>query len=366
VGRDRASREFESRVNMSDIKAIDCDVHPTVPDIRVLLPHLEEYWRDSVEERGIGSLESSSYPPNAPLTARPDFRGQNGYAATNVSELSSHVFDRWQASYAICNCLYGVQLVYNEDMARAFHRALNDWVAKEFLDRDARLRASIVIPMQNVEYAVDEIERCAKDRRFVQIMVLAMQETPLGRRSNWPIFAAAERLNLPIGIHAGSNYRNPVTSLGWPTSYVEDYTSQSQGFQGQVASLITEGVLAKYPKLKVVLIESGVTWLPAFLWRFSKFWRGARTEIPWVDRSPAEIVRDNFRLTIQPFDGPSNPDDVERIVDHLRSDDMLLFSSDFPHWQFDGDAVMPKGIPQGLRHKILVENPLATYDRLNG
>jgi hypothetical protein len=251
-------------------------------------------------------------------------------------------------------------------MARAFHRALNDWIRAEFLDRDPRLRASIIIPMQNVEYAVEEIERCAADPRFVQIMVLCMQETPLGRRHHWPIYAAAERLGLPIGIHAGSNYRNPVTSLGWPTSYLEDYTSQSQGFQSQIASLICEGVFAKFPKLKVVLMESGVTWLPGFLWRFSKFWRGARTEIPWVDRSPAEIVRDNFRLTIQPFDGPADPGDVERIIDHLRSDDMLLFSSDFPHWQFDGDERLPKGLPQGLRRKILVENPLATYDRLKG
>ena len=128
------------------------------------------------------------------------------------------MLDRWGASHAILNCLYGVQLVYNEDMARAFHRALNDWIAKEWLDRDPRLRASIIVPMQNVEYAVDEIERCAKDQRFVQIMVLAMQETPLGRRHHWPIFAAAERHGLPIGIHAGSNYRNPVTSLGWPSS----------------------------------------------------------------------------------------------------------------------------------------------------
>jgi predicted TIM-barrel fold metal-dependent hydrolase len=347
------------------ITAIDCDVHPAVTDIKQLLPHLEPYWRDSVVERGIGSLDTAAYPPNAPLTARPDFRGKNGYAATSAAELSAQVLDKWDSSLAILNCLYGVQLVYNEDMARAFHRALNDWIAAEWLDRDPRLRASIIVPMQNVEYAVDEIERCAKDRRFVQIMVLAMQETPLGRRHFWPIYAAAERLGLPIGIHAGSNYRNPVTSLGWPTSYVEDYTSQSQGFQSQVTSLITEGVFAKYPKLKVVLIESGVTWLPGFLWRFSKFWRGARTEIPWVDRSPSEIVRDNFRLTIQPFDGPDNPDDVERIVDHLRSDDMLLYSSDFPHWQFDGDERMPRGIPQGLRRKILVENPLATYDRLN-
>ncbi len=350
---------------MTTLRAIDCDVHPTVADIKVLLPHLDTYWRDSVEERGISSLESSSYPPNAPISARPDFRGKDGYAATDVKALGAQVFDRWQSSLAICNCLYGVQLVYNEDMAAAFARALNDWIAREWLDRDPRLRASIVLPLQNVEMAVAEIERCAKDQRFVQVLVLAMQETPLGRRHFWPIYAAAERLGLPLGIHAGSNYRNPVTSLGWPSFYVEDYTSQAQGFQGQVTSLICEGVFAKYPKLKVVLIESGVTWLPGFLWRFSKFWRGARTEVPWVDRPPAEIVRDNFRLTIQPFDGPSNVEDVERVIEHLRSDDMLLFSSDFPHWQFDGDEAMPKGIPEGLRRKILVENPLKTYDRLN-
>jgi hypothetical protein len=108
-----------------------------------------------------------------------------------------------------------------------------------------------------------------------------------------------------------------------------------------------------------------VTWLPGFLWRFSKFWRGVRSEVPWVDRSPAEIVRDHVRLTTQPFDAPPDADGVERLIEHLRSDAILLYASDFPHWQFDGDETVPAGIPAALRRKILVENPLATYDRLN-
>jgi predicted TIM-barrel fold metal-dependent hydrolase len=55
---------------------------------------------------------------------------------------------------------------------------------------------------------------------------------------------------------------------------------------------------------------------------------------------------------------------VERAIDHLRSDAILLYASDFPHWQFDGDERVPVGIPAGLRRKILVDNPLETYDRL--
>jgi uncharacterized protein len=250
-------------------------------------------------------------------------------------------------------------------MAAAFAKAVNDWVAREWLDRDKRLRASIIVPMQNTDYAVAEIERCAPDKRFVQVLVLAMGEAPLGRREYWPIYEAAERNGLPIGIHAGSSYRHAVTSLGWPSWYVEDYCANAQGFQAQVASLVCEGVFVKYPKLKVVLIESGVTWLPAFLWRLSKFWRGVRAEVPWVDRSPSQIVRDHVRLTIQPFDGPDDPRAVAQLIDHLQSDDMLLFSSDFPHWQFDGDHIMPAGIPEKLHGKILRDNALATYERLN-
>jgi predicted TIM-barrel fold metal-dependent hydrolase len=344
--------------------AIDCDVHPQVPDFKALFPYLEPYWRDSFVERGIPGFESNSYPPNAPLSARPDFRGKGGSAATDVAALRTQVFDKWQARFAICNCLYGVELLFSEDMAAAVARGVNDWIAKEWLDRDPRLRASIVIPTQNVELAVGEIERVAKDTRFVQIRMLSMQETPLGRRHWWPIYAAAERLGLPIGIHPGSSYRQSMTSLGWPSYYVEDYTAYAQAFQSQLGSLVCEGVFAKFPGLKVVLLESGVTWLPSFLWRLSKFWRGVRAEVPWVDRSPADIVRDHVRLTIAPFDAPADPDVVERMVDQLRSDDILLYASDYPHWQFDGEDAIPAGLPEGLRRKILVENPLATYARL--
>src|SRR5215472_18619105 len=136
--------------------------------MQALLPYLDDYWRNRVLERGIPSLEINSYPPQAALSARPHSRDANGKPQATLAQLSEQVFGRWQAERALCNCLYGVELLFSEDMAAAFARALNDWMVKEWLDRDPRLSASIVVPSQNIEFAVDEIERCAKDRRFVQ------------------------------------------------------------------------------------------------------------------------------------------------------------------------------------------------------
>jgi predicted TIM-barrel fold metal-dependent hydrolase len=346
--------------------AIDCDVHPTVPSIRALVPYLDDYWREMVEVRGIENFENRSFPPGAAINARPEWRAPGGLAASNVERIQSELLDRWGASIAICNCLYGIQQINDEHMAAAFAQAVNSWLADKWLDKEPRLRASIVIPVQNPELAVEEIERRAPDKRFVQVLVLVMGELPLGKSFHWPIYRAAEKHGLPICVHLGSAYRHPVTASGWPTYHVEDYVVQTQAFQAQIASLISHGVFQKFPKLKVVLAESGVTWLPSFIWRFSKTWRGLRMEVPWVDRSPLEIVREHFRLTLQPFDAPPDPAEVARVLDHVGSEDLLLYSSDYPHWQFEGDDLLPQGLPAALQRKIMVDNPLATYPRLGG
>src|SRR5208282_249180 len=104
--------------------------------------------------------------------------------------------------------------------------------------------------------------------------------------------------------------------------------------------------------------------LPAHLWRLTKYWRGLRMEIPWVDRSPTDIVRSNVRLSMQPFDGPPDADSINRLIEHMQSDELLLFSTDYPHWQFDGDAAIPDGLSPALVRKIMRDNPLATYKRL--
>ena len=239
--------------------AIDCDVHVAVPSVGALLPYCDDYWADQFRIRGIDRLDFSltAYPPNAPLSARPDWRPKQGAPGTDLNLLRAHL-DRFGLRAAIAQCLHGSMALHSEDMAAAFCRAINDWMRAEWLDAEPRLFGAITVPMQSPDQAAKEIERCAADPRFVQILLPAMTDMPLGRRYYWPIYQAAERHGLTIGIHAGSMFRHAPTPTGWPSFIIEDYAAQAQAFDSQLLSLITEGVFAKFPCLTVVLLESGI------------------------------------------------------------------------------------------------------------
>ena len=302
-----------------------------------LLPYLDDHWRETVVRRGIEDLTTISYPTRNPLSFRQDWRDETGRTATDVATLGRQALDPFGTRLAICNCLYGVQAQFSEDLGVGVRPRA------ERLDRAG---------MAGPRHAAAGVDRRAdaergdggrRDRTLRPRPPLRAghaagrrSENTLGRRQYWPIYAAAERHGLPIGIHAGSMYRHPMTPVGWPTTFTEEYVNQATAFQSQLTSLIAEGVFAKFPALTVVLMESGVTWLPAYLWRLTKFWKGLRSEIPWVSDPPGSIVRDRVRLTLQPFDAPPDPASVMRLIEHIGSDEMLLFSTDYPHYQFDG------------------------------
>jgi predicted TIM-barrel fold metal-dependent hydrolase len=344
--------------------AIDCDVHPSVPSIKTLLPYMSDFWQETFISRGQDGFVPGSFPVNAPINCRADWRPPEGRPGTDFALFRSQALDAFDAQYAICNTLYGGAVAVSETMGAAMCSAVNDWIAKEWLDRDPRLRASIVVPAQSPMLAIEEIERLAGDDRFVQILLPVGLEMMLGRRYYWPLFEVAQRHKLPIGLHAGTMYRHAPTSNGWPTHFLQDYVSNTQTFEAQLLSLLYQGVFGKFPDLTFVLLESGVTWLPGLIWRAVKTWRGVRPEVPWVKESPAELIRRQVRLTIQPIDAPPDAADLERVIEQIGSDDMLLFATDYPHWQFEGDAPLPDGIPSRLIEKITRENPFATYARL--
>lgn len=137
----------------------------------------------------------------------------------------------------------------------------------------------------------------------------------------------------------------------------------AQVFQSQLVSLIVEGAFDRFPTLRVAMIEGGFTWIPSLMWRFDKEWKGLRREVPWVRRPPSDYIRERVRFTTQPLDAPPTVEQFMHILDQIGSDDMLMFSTDYPHWRFDapGEAFPLDGLPESTARKVMAENARAFY-----
>jgi predicted TIM-barrel fold metal-dependent hydrolase len=176
-------------------------------------------------------------------------------------------------------------------------------------------------------------------------------------------------MGLPVAWHLGaesSGINGNLTAAGPPTSYIEAHTSLSQVAQAQVTSMVCEGVFAKFPDLKFIITEGGVAWLPHIMWRMDRLWQATQDELPWLKKAPSEYIRDNVRITTQPLEEPPNPKDLGRLLDTVRGEDMLLYASDYPHWDFDNPDTTLRHFPDPAQRRIFAETALATYPRLAG
>ncbi|MFN8721414.1 MAG: amidohydrolase family protein [Rhodospirillales bacterium] len=345
--------------------AIDCDVHPAVPSVRSLLPHLDPCWRDAFVVRGQDGFDAADHPFGSPLACRPDFRPERGPPGSDPERLIRQAVEEPGVRFAVLNCLYGGQLALSEPMATALCRAVNDWIAAEWLARDPRLRASILVPPQDPEAAAAEIDRLAADRRFVQVLLPLTTELMLGKRFHWPLYAAAERHGLPVGFHAGGPAAVPPSAGGWPSHSVEYLQVVGQTGPALLASLVLEGVFDRFPRLKVVVVECGFAWVPAFAWRLDGHHERLGGEVPDLKRRPSDYLRDHVRYTTQPIEEPERPEDLRWLFGAIGWD-RLMFSTDYPHWDYDDPRrSIPIALSQDERRRLFFGNALDTYRNLD-
>ncbi|CAA9237436.1 MAG: amidohydrolase 2 [uncultured Chloroflexi bacterium] len=347
---------------------IDCDIHNVVPNTTALFPYLSEHWREHITNTLFKGPTDTAYPRKAPTTAcTGSVPPGGGPAGSSLEHLRAQLLDPLHVALGILCCTYEVDSIHNPDAAVVLARAVNDWQIAEWLDKEPRLRASIVVPSQIPHLAAQEIDRVGDHPGFVQVFLPVRSHHPYGSRLYHPLWEAVARHNLVGGIHFGGAPGNPPTPSGWPSYYLEEYAGMAQVFQSQLVSLITEGVFDQFPSLRVALIEAGFTWLPSFMWRFDKEWRNLRRLVPWVKRAPSAYIREHVRFTLQPLDAPPEPRHLLQVLDQIGSDDVLLYSSDYPH-RHDGDpeqALFPH-LPPQLVQKIRAGNARAFYPRLTG
>jgi uncharacterized protein len=348
---------------------IDCDVHPQIGSADELLAYVEPGQREWFRAQGAG-LGLPGYSWGHPVSW---FRGDiehdgNRPPAAEAAVVAREALDPYGVDIAVLNAddAVTVSLMPSPYRAAALARAHNEWIRERWLDADPRFRGAIVCTAQDADAAAAEIRRVAEDARFAHVLLVGGSERPYGEPRYLPIFEAAAECGLPVAIHSGGEglgIAAPPGGAGPPTFYIEWHTLGSAGsIMAHLVSLVCHGVFERLPQLRVLLIEGGVAWLPGILWRLDTNWRALRGEVPWLDRKPSEVVREQVRFATQPLEHTDGEDDLLfEMLAAAGAPDVLCFSSDYPHWDFDEPGWTLARLPETWRERVGHDNAAALY-----
>ncbi|GAA4692316.1 amidohydrolase family protein [Pseudonocardia yuanmonensis] len=345
---------------------IDCDVHNAVSGDEELRPYLSQRWRRHMELVGSRTFspftKGYAYPKAARLASRRDaWPPTGGLPGSDLDFMRGQLLDAYPVERAVLNCLFRAPEQRYDAYGAALAAAVNDWQVEQWLERDERLRASVTVPFEFPDLAAAEIDRSSAHPGFVQVLLYPRTAAPLGRRQYWPIYEAACRAGLPVGIHAASTTPGPITATGWPSYYIEDHTGLAVAFQAQVVSLIFNGVFDRFPGLRVVLLEGGFAWVPALAHRLDALHARLGEEVPDLRYPPSHYLRTHIRITTQPMEEPERAADLVPLLREVGAD-LLMFSTDYPHWDFDDPyRAFRTRVPPDLRRRIMHDNACATY-----
>jgi uncharacterized protein len=352
------------------LKFIDCDVHPHVNSVEDLYPYMTEDWVTRLKMKGItlGSLrlpDRYAHPAGGPLRldAAPPSGGAPG---SDPDFMIKHYFDQYNLESAILIPMQPAHLVswVDVEMVLTLVKAFNEYYLNEWIPKDKRFKYAMVVTSQDPVASAAEIRRLGQNENVVAIY-LPLLNILMGNRYYRPIIEAAVEMKLPIVTHVsageGTYIGLPETSGGIPSSYSERYCSGSQMAASNINSLVFEGIFEKYPTLQVGFVEYGTSFLLSQMWRMDKTWKELRVETPWVKKFPSEYIRDHIRLTTQPLDEPVRERDLITVLDLMHAEEVLMFSSDYPHWDNDMPTKVLNLLPEEKKKRIYYENARAFY-----
>jgi predicted TIM-barrel fold metal-dependent hydrolase len=349
------------------VRIVDCDVHLKPRTTAELHEYMAEPWRSRKNFWRLfhnGPIYRPYVNPHR-TDSTPEGGGSPG---SDPGLVEKHLFADAGVDIAISSPNGAPLLpVIDPDVNAAVSRAINLWQADTWVGRYNRLgrfRASITVPVNNPAAAVREIEHWADHPSFIQVMIPHYGGAPYGAPRFHPIWEAAARHGLPVAMHSSKGAEDPCLS---PVGHFQRYAELNGiGFPlvyaAHLVSFITEGVFAKYPDFRVAFIEGGFSWSGPVMSRLDRNYERLRDEIPEVTAKPSSYLRDHVRFSSQPVEEPEDAADLVRLYDWSDAEHLLMFSSDYPHWDYDHPArAISTRLDASVRRRIYGDNAREFY-----
>jgi predicted TIM-barrel fold metal-dependent hydrolase len=221
----------------------------------------------------------------------------------------------------------------------ALAKAYNRWLVEQILPQDKRQMALLYLPFNDPDACVEVVEEFSGKPGVVGFTVTSTRHKPVWHNSYMRLYAALQDRNMPLGFHAGFSWSDP--SFQQLNRFIGMHALSFVHFNMiHMTNWVLNGLPERFPKLKVIWIESGVAWLPFVMQRLDSEFMMRTSECPLLKRRPSEYITDMY-YTTQPLER-SNMKLLQTTLEAIRADTQLLYASDWPHWDFDPPGTVTK------------------------
>jgi len=245
--------------------------------------------------------------------------------------------------------MLGVGRIRERGYAAALCRAYNSWLAEQCRHANGRMKGVAVLSVQDVAAAVEELRRCVTELKFVGAMLPAHGHgRSLGDESLHPLYAEAERLDCPVGIHSGAG--GAAAGEDRFTQFICMHTVAHPLEQMiHLTGIMFGGIPELFPRLRIAFLESGIGWFPYWMERMDEEWemRGD-LEAPLLRQKPSQYMRGGqIYYSFEPEEKT-----LPYVINEWLGEDLIMYASDYPHW----DALIGRSAKEVIGRGDLTES----------
>lgn len=263
---------------------------------------------------------------------------------------------------SFCMDLYGLT---DAALQEACFRVYNDWIIEYCAAAPDRLFGISNLSCYNIANAVKELERGKKAGiRGAMVWQIPPAAFPFHGDHYDPLWAAAQEMDMPISLHilTGEPYPfpRPVSSRVAHEYFPHVVNEKLLYAANALSGLIAGGALERFPRLKLVLVENEVSWLPFVVSQFDKYASRGNLQSP-MKMLPGEYFQRQVYGTF--FNDPPS----SMLLGQWGTKN-FMWSNDYPHpnstWPNSRDVIQRDlgHLPVEAKTRLLSQNVKELYN----
>jgi uncharacterized protein len=330
-----------------DMLIIDCDAHHYENEsygewldfmendvLKQLVTAGRSFGRRAIVPHNIGYQDMGGRIPRYPLRGSEKF-GKDG----NVAHKDVQRGHRWMDAMGVdYSCMFptgmlNIGLHPQKEMESDLCWGYNRWLTEKVLpESEGRLFSALCLPFSDPDESLRQVETFGGRPGVTGFMVTTVRTLPVHDNAYMKVYRAMEERGLSLAFHSGPNWLEPVFR-----SCNRFISVHALGFSFynilHCTNWVINGMGERFPKLPVMWIEGGLSWIPFLMQRLDHEYMMRTSECPTLKKKPSDYMRDMYYST-QPIE-LQDMEAVECTFRMINAETQLLYASDYPHWDFD-------------------------------